>query len=175
MRLRRTMVWVMIGALVLGFSGIGWNLVYLDRNRESNERVTALTCDDLRAFIVAEEKVSLQLWKKYHREVMAFAEGLPKAERPAKVNEIAMRVSTVLESDLRIYQEMKKLPQCLDPKFREKVQEWISTTKEMISYLAGEGPLAGNYFDPDDGFWDTSFYDAFYSATDNLISGLKDI
>lgn len=169
------MVWVMVGALTLGFTGIGWNLVYLDRNREVDERVTAQTCDDLRVFIVAEEKVSLPLWKKYHREVMTFAEGLPKAERPAKVKEIAARVSSVLESDLRIYQEMKKLPECLEEKFRDQVQEWISTTKEMISYLAGEGPLAGNYFDPEDGFWDTSFYDAFYSATDNLISGLQEI
>jgi hypothetical protein len=70
---------------------------------------------------------------------------------------------------------MKKLPECLDGEFRKEIQEWIVTTEEMIGYLKGESELDGNLFDPSEGFWDTSFYDAFYSAAENLVSGLQDI
>ena len=173
------MVWVMVGALVFGFAGIGWNLIYLQENstqsvtRDGNQAVR--TCEDLREFILAEEKVSFPLWKSYHRQVMRYAKGLPKAERPAKVTAIAESVTVVLRSDLRIYREMKRLPECLDGEFRSEVQEWIATTKEMIAYLEGRGEIDGNRFDPGEGFWDTSFYDAFYSAAENLISGLQQI
>jgi hypothetical protein len=179
MRLRRATVWVMIGALALGFTGIGWNVLYLKDEQQNSlrieEKATPENCDQLRAFIVAEEDVSLELWKKYHRQVIAFAKGLPKSERPAEVERIAANVRVVLESDLRIYRQMKRLPQCLESKFRSDIQEWITSTKEMIDYLNGEGEIEGNRFDPSEGFWDTSFYDAFYSATDNLIEGFQQI
>jgi len=179
MRLRRATVWVMIGALTLGFTGIGWNVLYLKDEEQNSlrieEKATPENCDQLRAFIVAEEDVSLQLWKRYHRQVMAFAKGLPKSERPAEVERIAANVRVVLESDLRIYLEMKRLPECLEDKFRSDIQEWITSTKEMIDNLNGEGEIEGNRFDPSEGFWDTSFYDAFYSATDNLIEGFQQI
>lgn len=179
MRLRRATAWVMIGALALGFTGIGWNVLYLkDRQQKSdtpNEQFALRNCDDLRAFIVAEEDLSFELWKKYHRQVIAFDKGLPKSERPAEVKRIAKSVRIVLESDLRIYREMKRLPQCLESEFRTDIQEWIASTREMIDYLNGDGAIEGNYFDPEEGFWDTSFYDAFYSATDNLIEGLEQI
>jgi hypothetical protein len=55
------------------------------------------------------------------------------------------------------------------------MEEWITTTEEMIGYLEGESELDGNLFDPSEGFWDTTFYDAFYSAAENLVSGLQDI
>lgn len=169
----------MVIALVLGFTGIGWNLLSLQSEQRGNqprsERLTLQNCDQLRSFIMAEEEVSLPLWKKYHRQSMAFAKGLPQSERAAEVERIANSVRVVLESDLRIYREMKELPECLEEKFRADIQEWISTTREMISYLKGEGEIEGERFDPADGSWDTSFYDAFYSATDNLIEGLQEI
>ena len=179
MRLRRATIWVMVVALVLGFSGIGWNVLSLhDRERENrpkNQEVAIVNCDELRSFIVAEEEISFPLWKKYHRQSMAFAKGLPKEERAAEVERIADSVRVVLESDLRIYRQMKKLPECLEEEFRSDIQEWIGTTEEMIAYLKGEGEIEGESFDPTEGFWDTSFYDAFYSATDNLIEGLQEI
>jgi hypothetical protein len=106
---------------------------------------------------------------------MSYAKGLPKSERPAKVIEIAASVTVVLKSDLKIYRQMKKLPECLDSQFRKEMEEWITTTEEMIGYLEGESELEGNLFDPSEGFWDTTFYDAFYSAAENLVSGLQDI
>ena len=169
----------MVVALVLGFTGIGWNVLSLqDRERENrpkNQEVAIVNCDELRSFIVAEEEISFPLWKRYHRQSMAFAKGLPKEERAAEVERIADSVRVVLESDLRIYRQMKELPECLEEKFRSDIQEWIGTTREMISYLKGEGEIDGERFDPSKGFWDTSFYDAFYSATDNLIEGLQEI
>lgn len=187
MKLQRLTTWVIIIALIFGLAGIGWNLVDLRESgitqsntqggtKDSRENsATVISCDDLRTFITKEEKASYSLWKKYHRQVMIFAEGLPKNERAAKVSELASSVTVVLESDLRIYRQMKKLPQCLDRKFREQVQEWIDTTREMINYYNGEGELDGDRFDPEEGIWDTSFYDVFYSATDNLITGLQNI
>jgi hypothetical protein len=179
MRLRRATVWVMVGALVLGFTGIGWNFLYLQsaqRSSDSRSEVVApRSCDDLRAFIETEEDLSLELWKKYHRQVIAFAKGFPKVERPEKVKEMAASVRVVLESDLRIYRQMKRLPGCLESKFRDEIKEWITSTREMIAYLNGEGELEGELFDPSKGFWDTSFYDAFYSATENLVEGFQEI
>ncbi len=178
MRLRRASTWFIVVALILGFSGIGWNLVDLRESGSESKKdgkVAVRTCDDLREFILAEEDISFPLWKKYHREVMSYAKGLPKRERPAKVSEIAASVTVVLKSDLKIYRQMKKLPECLDAQFRKEVEEWITTTEEMIGYLEGESELEGNLFDPSEGFWDTTFYDAFYSAAENLVSGLQDI
>jgi hypothetical protein len=178
MRLRRVSTWIIVFALILGFAGIGWNLVDIRRSgseAKSDGKVTVRTCDDLREFITAEEDISFPLWKKYHREVISYEKGLPKNERPAKVSEIAASVTEVLKSDLKIYQQMKKLPECLDSEFRKEIQEWITTTEEMIGYLKGESELDGNLFDPSEGFWDTTFYDAFYSAAENLVSGLQDI
>ncbi len=178
MRLRRASTWIIVIALILGLSGIGWNLVDMRRSGSESKKdgkVAVRTCDDLREFITAEEDISYPLWKKYHREVMSYAKGLPKSERPAKVSEIAASVTVVLKSDLKIYRQMKKLPECLDSEFRKEIQEWIVTTEEMIGYLKGESELDGNLFDPSEGFWDTSFYDAFYSAAESLVSGLQDI
>ena len=178
MRLRRATTWVIVVALILGFAGIGWSLIDLkemNQNEKNDGKVAVRTCDDLREFITNEEDISYPLWKKYHREVMTYAKGLPKSERPAKVSEIAASVTIVLKSDLKIYRQMKKLPECLDSKFRDEIQEWIASTVEMIGYLEGEEKMDGNLFDPSEGFWDTSFYDAFYSAAENLVSGLQDI
>lgn len=174
MRLRRAMVWVMVIALSLGLTGVGWNLVFIERQQnQSQDQSTAIrSCDTLREFIVSEEDQSLKLWTRYHRKVIAYSKGLPRDERGAKVSEIAESVTLVLESDLRIYRQMKRLPQCLEPTFRGEVKAWISTTEEMIDYLRGRGKIDGERFDPSKGIWDTTFYDTFYSATDNLISGL---
>ncbi len=175
MKLRPVMVWVMVGVIALGTIGIGWSVFRFQDSKQKESATVAMTCDELREFILAEEELSFGLWKKYHKQVMAYSRGIPKSERPAKVKEIATSVSLVLESDLRIYREMRKLPECLTPEFRSEVREWASTTREMIEYLAGERKVEGEKFDPKNGFWDTSFYDAFYSATDNLVEGITQI
>lgn len=169
------MVWIMVVALVLGAIGIGWSVVRFQDRKPSEESTAIVTCDDLREYILGEEELSLPLWKEYHKKVIAYSRGLPKSERPAKVREIAASVTLVLKSDLRIYREMRKLPQCLTSEFRSQVDEWTMTTKDMISYLAGSKKIDGESFDPEEGFWDTTFYDAFYSATDNLEEGLTQI
>jgi hypothetical protein len=169
------MVWIMVVALVLGAIGIGWSVVRFQDAKPIKESSAITTCDDLRDYILGEEELSLPLWKKYHKQVIAYSRGLPKAERPAKVREIAASVTLVLKSDLRIYREMKKLPQCLTSEFRAQVEEWTTTTKDMILYLAGRKKIEGEKFDPKDGVWDTTFYDAFYSATDNLEEGLTQV
>lgn len=169
------MVWVMVAALVLGGLGIGWST--LKFQDQSQERGTSeiLTCDDLRAFIVTEEDLSYPIWKKYHKQVMAYSTGIKKSDRPEAVRKIADNISLVLQSDLRIYRTMKKQPECLTAEFRDQVKEWMSTTREMIEYLAGERAIDGERFDPQDGLWDVTFYDAFYSATENLAEGLTQV
>jgi hypothetical protein len=55
------------------------------------------------------------------------------------------------------------------------MKEWITSTKETIDYLTKGKEVDGSIFDPEEGFWDTSFYNAFYSATDNLSTGLTNV
>lgn len=175
MRLRPAMVWVMVLALVLGSVGIGWSIFrFQDRGQETSIS-EVLTCEDLREFILAEEDLSFAIWKKYHKQVISYSNGVKKSERPAMVRKIAASVSLVLQSDLRIYRAMKKQPECLTPDFRNEINEWTSTTREMIEYLAGERAIEGERFDPQKGLWDVSFYDAFYSAAENLTEGLTQI
>jgi hypothetical protein len=160
------MIWVMVVLLILGAAGIGWGVYRFD----SKETTTATAkkdsmpkdCDELRAYIVAEEEVSYKNWKKYHKSVM-------------KYDTIAKEVTVVLESDLRIYKVMKRLPQCLTNEFRKEMEDWVKSTRETIDYLTKGKEVDGNIFDPEEGFWDTSFYDAFYSATDNLSTGVTNI
>ena len=175
MRLRPAAVWVIVVALVLGTIGIGWSVVRFNGAKPQEATTSVMNCDDLREFILAEEELSLALWKKYHKKVIAYSRGLPKAERPAKVREIAKSVTLVLQSDLRIYRQMRKMPECLTTDFRNEVDEWTTTTRDMIKYLAGEKEIEGELFDPKQGFWDTSFYEEFNSATENLISGLTQV
>lgn len=173
------MIWVMVVLLILGAAGIGWGVYRFD----SKETTTSTAkkdsmpkdCDELRAYIVAEEEVSYKNWKKYHKSVMKYDEGVPKKERPELVRTIAKEVTIVLESDLRIYQVMKRLPQCLTNEFRKEMEDWVKSTRETIDYLTKGKEVDGNIFDPEEGFWDTSFYDAFYSATDNLSTGVTNI
>lgn len=169
------MVWIMVVALVLGAIGIGWSVVRFQESKPVAKSNAIVTCDDLRDYILGEEELSLPLWKKYHKQVISYSRGLPRAERPAKVKAIAASVTLVLKSDLRIYREMKKLPQCLTSEFRAQINEWTKTTRDMILYLSGEKKIDGEKFNPKDGIWDTTFYDAFYSATDNLEEGLTQI
>ena len=175
MRLRPAMVWVMVVALVLGSLGIGWSLLRFQDQGNSAAKSEVLTCDDLREFILSEEDLSFAIWKKYHKQVITYSKGVKKSERPEMVRKIAANVSLVLQSDLRIYRAMKKQPECLTPDFRNEINEWTSTTREMIDYLAGKRAMEGERFDPDKGLWDVTFYDAFYSAAENLSKGLTQI
>ncbi len=106
---------------------------------------------------------------------MKYEKGIPKKERPALVRTISSQVLVVLESDLRIYKKMRKQPECLTNDFRSEMQEWIKSTKDTIDYLTKGKEVDGNIFDPDEGFWDSSFYNAFYSATDNLSTALTNV
>lgn len=169
------MIWVMVVALVLGSLGIGWSLLRFQEQAKENASSEVLTCEDLREFILTEEDLSFAIWKKYHKQVMDYSDGVAKSKRPEMVRKIAANVSLVLQSDLRIYRAMKKQPECLTPDFRNEITEWTSTTKEMIEYLAGERAIEGERFDPEKGLWDVTFYDAFYSATENLSEGLTEI
>lgn len=165
----------MVIALVLGSLGIGWSVLRFQDRAEESTSSEVLTCEDLREFILSEEDLSFAIWKKYHKQVITYSNGGKKSERPEMVRKIAANVSLVLQSDLRIYRAMKKQPECLTPDFRNEISEWTSTTKEMIEYLAGERAIDGERFDPDEGLWDVTFYDAFYSATENLSKGLTQI
>lgn len=171
------MIWVMVIMLIAGASGIGWGVYRFQSKSESSQKkeIALTTCDQLREFIVKEEETSYQNWKKYHRSVMKYEKGIPKKERPALVRTISSQVLVVLESDLRIYKKMRKQPECLTNDFRSEMQEWIKSTKDTIDYLTKGKEVDGNIFDPDEGFWDSSFYNAFYSATDNLSTALTNV
>ncbi len=165
----------MVVALALGSLGIGWSLKSFQDKANQSASSEVLTCDDLREFILSEEDLSFAIWKKYHKQVIDYSDGVAKSQRPTMVRKIAANVSLVLQSDLRIYRAMKKQPECLTPDFRGEINEWTRTTKEMIEYLAGERAIEGERFDPDEGIWDVTFYDAFYSAAENLTKGLTQI
>ena len=175
MRLRPAMVWVMVVALVLGSLGIGWSLFRFQDEGSAASISEILTCEDLREFILSEEDLSFVIWKKYHKQVIDYSDGVKRSERPKMVRKIAANISLVLQSDLRIYRAMKKQPECLTSDFRDEVNEWTRTTREMIEYLAGERAVEGERFDPKKGLWDVTFYDAFYSAAENLTEGLTQI
>jgi hypothetical protein len=175
MKLRPAMVWLMIIALILGLVGVGWSAFRVTNIDINDQSQAVVTCDDLRAFIIAEEAIGLKNWKIYHKKVIQYAQGVGRSERAELVKELARDVTVVLKSDLLIYKEMKRSPQCVTVSSRDELNEWIRSTRETIKYLNGEIEIAKGFFDAEKGIWDQSFYDIYYSATDYLSTGLTEI
>lgn len=165
----------MIISLVFGLIGVGWSAFRVNQVVTIKAKPTPVSCDDLRSLIIAEEEVSFENWKRFHKKVVRYSQGVPRGERSNLVSEITADVRVVLASDLLLYQQMRKSPQCLTVQFREEVREWIVETKDMIAAIDGEIEPEKPFFDIDKGYWDTSFYDKFYSATDFLVTGLTNI
>jgi hypothetical protein len=169
------MVWLMIISLVFGLIGVGWSAFRVNQVETIEAKPTPVTCDDLRNLIIAEEEVSFNNWKSFHKKVVRYSQGVSRSERSELVSQIAADVRIVLTSDLLLYKQMRKSPQCLTVQFREEVSDWITETKDMIAAIDGESEPEKPFFNIEEGYWDTSFYDKFYSATDFLVTGLTNI
>jgi hypothetical protein len=51
---------------------------------------------------------------------------------------------------------------------REELGGLIEETESAINFLNGSAPIEGNYFDPELGTWNATYYEEYLSALDFL-------
>ena len=118
---------------------------------------------------MSEEEVGQKKWSTYHSEVLKYKTGLSDKTRTIElVKLIANEAIGVLQSDLKIYEEMDANRICLTVSFEKDLSTVITDTQSSIDFLLGQGEISGQMFDPNQGNWNTAFYDAYESAVKYL-------
>jgi hypothetical protein len=126
-------------------------------------------CANLRILIVAEEAQGKPRWQEY-RSLVSQLGSLPEnsAARAPLVEEIAGALIEVLGHDLTIYKELNRYPSCVLMDKRKDIPTMIKETESAINFLNGSQDIDGNFFDPNLGVWNSSYYAEYLSAIEFL-------
>ena len=81
---------------------------------------------------------------------------------------MAGSVIEVLGHHLAIYKEMNKFSACVVQSKRSQLSGLIEETESAINFLNGSTPINGNYFNPELGTWNTTYYEEYLSAVEFL-------
>lgn len=131
-------------------------------------------CSTLRNFVTSEESSGKLEWQQYRDLVDEFL-ALPATsnQRIPLIERMASTIIGVLGHDLAIYKEMEKFPSCVVQDKRSQITGLIEETQSAINFLNGSTPINGNYFNPELGTWNATFYEQYVSALDFLKASPK--
>jgi len=134
----------------------------------------AAECNSVRELIISEELSGRTAWVEYRNLVDDFLALPPNSEqRITLIESMALKVVEVLSYDLTIYEELEKFPKCVTQSKREQIPGMIEETNTAINFLSGSTAIEGNYFDPELGTWNSSYYEEYLSALEYLKSQYK--
>ncbi len=138
-------------------------------------------CEELKNFIISEEEVSFNDWKKYRESVVKYEKGVSEKDKPQLIITLARQLVAVLKSDLRIFKNMKNRPECVDPTYYKDIDASIDFTKNTIDFYENGKVLQDTIFNPfkepefneypqtSGTFWDTEFYKDYESVAKYVI------
>lgn len=131
-------------------------------------------CSTLRTFVASEESSGKSEWQKYRDLVDEYlALSATSDQRIPLIEKMASTVIGILGHDLAIYKEMEKFPSCVVQDKRSQITGLIDETQSAINFLNGSTPINGNYFNPELGTWNTTYYEEYLSALDFLKASPK--
>lgn len=165
MKSTKPIYWLLLPVLLLLSAGSVWGTVHFYPGQNSPSDSQIQECIDLKSFVLNEELIGSKKWSVYHSDVLKYETGLSNKNRTiVLVRLIATEAIEVLQSDLRIYEEMALHTDCLLPDFKKQLASVTTDTQASIDFLLGQGEISGQMFDPNQGIWNTAFYDAYESA-----------
>lgn len=170
MRNTRPAFWIFVPLLLTLSIAAIWGTAHFGPIGKPSQ--AAAECSDLRQFVAQEEVIGRAKWVDYRTLVDEFLALAPTdPERIPLIEEMAGTVIEILGHDLTIYKELEKFSGCVLQSRREEIPGMIEETEAAINFLNGSTPIDGNYFDPELGSWNTTYYEEFLSATDFLKPG----
>lgn len=167
MRNTRPIFWIFVPILLALAVGAMWGTANYGPLGKPSPAV--LECSTLRDFVESEEAAGKSEWQQYRTLVDEFIVLSDNSnQRIPIIEEMASTVIGVLGHDLAIYKEMDKFPSCVVKDKREELGGLIEETESAINFLNGSAPIEGNYFDPELGTWNATYYEEYLSALDFL-------
>jgi hypothetical protein len=171
-RSTRPIFWIFVPVLLAISVGAIWGTANYGPLGKPSPAV--VQCSTLRDFVASEESSGKVEWQQY-RDLVDQYLALPASsdERIPLIEKMASTVIGVLGHDLAIYKEMNKYPSCLLQDKRSQISGLINETESAINFLNGSTPINGNYFNPELGTWNTTYYEEYLSALDFLKAATK--
>ena len=173
MRSTRPIFWIFVPVLLAISAGAIWGTFNYGPIGKPSQ--SAIECENLHTFVTAEEASGKASWNEYRKlidEYLAIDDA--SDQRVPVIENMASTVIDVLGHDLAIYKEMNKYPACVLQEKRSEISGMITETETAINFLNGSTPINGNYFDPQLGTWNTTYYEEYLSALDFLKPIKKD-
>ncbi len=169
MKSTKPIYWLLLPVLLALSAGSIWGTLNFYPKQSASDMSKLSQCQNLRDFVISEEIIGQAKWGTYHSDVLKYKTGLSDQARTiALVKLIANEAIEVLQSDLRIYEEMDANRVCLTPTFEKNLSTVITDTQSSIDFLLGQGEISSQMFDPNQGTWNPAFYDAYESAVKYL-------
>lgn len=172
MRNTRPIFWIFVPVLLAISVGAIWGTANYGPLGKPSPAIAE--CSALRDFVTSEESSGKLKWQQYRDLVDEFI-ALPATsnQRIPLIEKIASAVTGVLGHDLAIYKEMDKFPGCVVQDKRSQISGLIEETQSAINFLNGSTPINGNYFNPELGTWNATYYEEYLSALDFLKASPK--
>jgi len=165
MKSTKPIYWLLLPFLVIFSVSSIWGTIHFFPNKNPNSQSQIQECSELKKFILSEEVSGKTSWVTYHSDVLKYQTGLSdKTHTIALVKTLASEAIAVLQSDLRIYEEMAAHTECLTSDFKTQLSAVTTDTQSSIDFLLGQGEISGQMFDPNSGVWNSAFYDTYESA-----------
>jgi len=165
MKSTKPIYWLLLPILLTLSAGSIWGTIHFFPKPTVLNSAEVNQCLNLREFVMSEEVVGQKKWSTYHSEALKYKTGLSNKTRTIElVKLIANEAIGVLQSDLKIYEEMNANRICLTVSFEKNLSTIITDTQSSIDFLLGQGEINGQMFDPNQGNWNIAFYDAYESA-----------
>lgn len=169
MRSTRPIFWIFVPILLVISLGALWGTFNYGPIGKPSQ--AASDCANLREFVTAEEVSGKASWTEYRGLVVQFLALTPTSnERIPIIEKMAGSVIEILGHDLAIYKEMNKFQSCVLQDKRSQLSGVIDETQSAINFLNGSAPINGNYFNPELGTWNTTYYEEYLSALEFLKS-----
>lgn len=169
MRSTRPIFWIFVPILLVISLGAMWGTFNYGPIGKPSQAATE--CANLREFVKMEEVSGKASWTEYRGLVDQFLALTPTSnERIPIIEKMASSVIEVLGHDLAIYKEMNKFQSCVMQDKRSQLSGLIDETQSAINFLNGSTPINGNYFNPELGTWNTTYYEEYLSALEFLKS-----
>lgn len=167
MRSTRPIFWIFVPILLAVSIGAVWGTAHFGPIGKPSR--AAIECSTLRDFVKTEEVSGKENWNEYRSLVDKFLALSPTSDQRIPLIEMmAGSVIEVLGHDLAIYKEMNKFSACVVQSKRSQLSGLIEETESAINFLNGSTPINGNYFNPELGTWNTTYYEEYLSAVEFL-------
>ena len=144
MKSTKPIYWLLLPFLVIFSVSSIWGTIHFFPNKNPNSQSQIQECSELKKFILSEEVSGKTSWVTYHSDVLKYQTGLSdKTHTIALVKTLASEAIAVLQSDLRIYEEMAADTECLTSDFKTQLSTVTTDANPVLTSYSGKARSVG--------------------------------